>query len=156
MKVFDNSFENLLKDPRVDENKIKFNFIGRLNLFPKNIQEKAKAITEKTKDHDNLIVNFALGYGGRAEIVDATKKIMKENIKPEEIDENSFAGYLYLKDDVDLIIRTSGEKRTSGFLLWQGSFAELVFVDKFWPEFEKEDFINAIEEYSRRQRRFGK
>ncbi len=120
------------------------------------LQCQLKRIQEKTKDYDNYEINFAFGYSGRAEIIDATKKMLKNNLKPEDIDEKSFAEYLYLNDDVDLVIRTSGERRTSGFLLWQGSYAELAFVDKLWPEFEKEDFVKAIEDYSNRDRRFGK
>jgi len=156
MKVFNDGFERLGKDERLDKYKIRVNVLGKIELFPKDVQEKMKYIINKTKTYDDYILNFALGYSGRAEIVDATKKIIENKLKPEDITEGSFADYLYNKHDVDLIIRTSGEKRTSGFLLWQGSYAELVFVDKFWPEFTKEDFIDAIEEYSRRHRRFGK
>jgi len=156
MKGFNDGFERLGKDERLDKYKIRVNVLGKIELFPKDVQEKMKYIINKTKTYDDYILNFALGYSGRAEIVDATKKIIENKLKPEDITEGSFADYLYNKHDVDLIIRTSGEKRTSGFLLWQGSYAELVFVDKFWPEFTKEDFIDAIEEYSRRHRRFGK
>lgn len=156
MNLFRKEFDNLKTDKRIYENKIKVNVIGRIELFPKDIQEKLKDIMERTKDHDKYELNFALGYSGRAEIIDATKKILQKKLKPEDINEKSFAEYLYLNDDVDLIIRTSGEKRTSGFLLWQGSYAEYVFIDKFWPEFEKEDFVKAVEDYSARSRRFGK
>ncbi len=156
MNVFRQSYDKLMKDPRVDEYRIKINFIGRLELFPKDVQEKAKQLMEKTKDYDNYTINFAFGYGGRAEIVDAAKKMIKDGLKAEDVDENSFAKYLYLRDDIDLIIRTSGEKRTSGFMLWQGPYAELIFIDKFWPEFEKQDFLDALTEYANRQRRFGK
>jgi tritrans,polycis-undecaprenyl-diphosphate synthase [geranylgeranyl-diphosphate specific] len=156
MDVFRDSYDKLMKDPRVDEYRLRINFVGRLNLFPKDIQEKAEALMKKTKDYSEYTLTFAFGYGGRSEIVDATKKMIKDGLKPEEVDENSFAEYLYMRDDVDLIIRTSGEKRTSGFLLWQGSYAELLFVDKFWPEFEKQDLLDAIADYASRQRRFGK
>ena len=155
MNLFRKEFDNLKDDERLKELNTKINIIGRTELFPEDIQEKIKEIIEKTKYNDGYELNFAFGYSGRAEIVDATKKILQKKLKPEDIDEKSFAEYLYLNDDVDLIIRTSGEKRTSGFLLWQGSYAEYVFVDKLWPEFEKEDFVKAIEDYSRRERRFG-
>jgi tritrans,polycis-undecaprenyl-diphosphate synthase [geranylgeranyl-diphosphate specific] len=155
MKIFRESFDRLKNDTRLDKYKIRINVIGKIELFPKDIQEKIHYIMEKTKNNDKYLLNFALGYSGRAEIVDATKKIIQNKLKPEEINEGTFAKYLYDQDDVDLIIRTSGEKRTSGFLLWQGSYAEFVFVDKFWPEFSKQDFIDALEEYSRRNRRLG-
>ncbi len=156
MDVFRETHKKLIKDPRLNKYGLRINFIGRLELFPKDIQEKAKKLMERTKNNNNYVINFAFGYGGRAEIVDATKRILEKKLKPEDIDEKSFAEYLYLNDDVDLIIRTSGEKRTSGFLLWQGSYAEYVFVDKLWPEFEKEDFVKAVEDYSHRKRRLGK
>lgn len=156
MSIFKRELERLKYDKRLDEYKIKIRFLGRIDMFPEDLQEKIRYIEEKTKNYNNYIINFALGYSGRAEIVDATKKIVENKLKPEEITEGSFADYLYNKNDVDLIIRTSGEKRTSGFLLWQGSYAELVFVDKLWPEFTKQDLVDALEEYSRRQRRLGK
>lgn len=155
MKIFREGFEDLKDDKRIEKYQIRVNVLGRIELFPKDIQDSIRFIIEKTKNYKKHILNFALGYSGRAEIIDATKKIIEGKLKPEDIDENSFADYLYSKRDVDLIIRTSGEMRTSGFLLWQSSYAELVFVDKLWPEFSKNDFIGALEEYSRRQRRFG-
>jgi len=155
MNLFRKEFDNLKDDKRIHENKVKINIIGRIEMFPKDIQKKLKEIMERTKDYNKYELNFALAYSGRAEIIDATKKILQNKLKPDDVDEKSFAEYLYLNDDVDLIIRTSGEKRTSGFLLWQGSYAEYVFVDKFWPEFEKEDFVKAVEDYSKRERRFG-
>ncbi len=155
MNIFRKEFDKLKDDKRLQDLNIKVRVIGRIELFPKDIQEKIKEVMEKTKDNDKYELNFAFGYSGRAEIVDATKKIIQGKLRPEDIDEKSFAEYLYLNDDVDLIIRTSGEKRTSGFLLWQGSYAEYVFVNKLWPEFEKEDFVKAIKDYSGRERRFG-
>src|SRR3989344_4478305 len=119
-----------------------------------------KEFEEITKDYNNYIVNFAMAYGGRAEIIDAVKKLGQDvkdgKLKVEDINENSLSSGLYLNSEPDLIIRTGGEKRLSSFLLWQGHYAELVFLDKFWPEFEKEDFVGCLEEYSNRQRRFGK
>jgi len=156
MNLFRKEFDNIVDNENIHKNKIRVRVIGRVNLFPKDIQEKIKRIQEKTKGYKNYELNFAFGYSGRAEIIDATKKMLKNKLKPEDIDEKSFAEYLYLNDDVDLVIRTSGERRTSGFLLWQGSYAELAFIDKLWPEFEKEDFVKAIEDYSKRDRRFGK
>lgn len=154
------AFDELKKDKRVSENKVRINFIGRIWMFPKDIQKKMQDLMEQTKKHDRFFLNFAMAYGGRAEIIDATKRIAEAvkngTLDVNEINENTFREHLYMESEPDLIIRTSGEKRTSGFLLWQGSYAELYFVDKLWPEFEKEDLVKAIEDYSKRERRFGK
>ena len=115
---------------------------------------------DMTKEYDGYLINFAMAYGGRAEIIDATKKIA-EKIKQGQLDINDineevFSKNLYTDSEPDLIIRTSGEQRISGFLLWQGSYAEFHFSPKLWPEFEKEDLVKAIEDYNNRERRFGK
>lgn len=159
MNIFRKGFNDLINNSKIDTEKIKINVIGRIYKFPQDIQDKVKKITEKTKSYSNHIINIAMGYGGREEVVDATIKI-SEQVKKGELDINKineeiFSNNLYLKSDVDLIIRTSGEKRTSGFLPWQGTYAELIFVDKYWPEFEKEDLLKCIEEYSNRDRRKG-
>ena len=160
MKIFEKEFARLLQDKRVHEDKIRFNFIGRIWMFPKEVSSKMKELMEMTKNYDNYIVNFAMAYGGRAEIIDATKKIAemvkKGELSIEEINEEVFGKELYMDSEPDLIIRTSGEQRTSGFLLWQGSYAEFYFCQKLWPEFEKEDLLKAIEDYNSRDRRFGK
>lgn len=160
MKLFNKEFDNILKDDELEKNKIKINFIGRINLFPKEIYEKMKQIMDRTKNFSKFIVNFAMAYGGRAEIIDATKKIanlVKEGkIDVNDIDETLFMNNLYLKSEPELVIRTSGEKRFSGFLLWQISYSELFFVDKLWPEFEKEDLISIVNEFKNRDRRFGR
>jgi len=154
------AFEELKTDDRVKKNKIRINFIGRIWMFPKDVQQKMYELMEQTKKHKGFFLNFAMAYGGRAEIIDATKRIAEAvkngDLDVNEINENTFKEHLYMESEPDLIIRTSGEKRTSGFLLWQGSYAELYFVDKLWPEFEKEDLVKAIEDYSKRERRFGK
>jgi len=160
MNLFEKEFLETLQDPEVFENKVKFKFVGRISLFPEFVQKAMRALEEKTKDHDQLFVNFAMAYGGRAEIIDATKKMVEDidkgKIKMDEINEELFEKYLYSGHDVDMIIRTGGERRTSGFLLWQGEYSELFFVDKLWPEFEKEDFLECIEEFKARERRFGR
>ncbi|MBW2992626.1 di-trans,poly-cis-decaprenylcistransferase [Candidatus Woesearchaeota archaeon] len=160
MGVFSKEFEKLLKDERVHKDRIRINFIGRIEMFPKEVHEKMYKLMEMTKDYDNYIVNFAMAYGGRAEIIDATKKVAdkvrKGELDVEGINEEVFRKNLYLDSDPDLIIRTSGEQRISGFLLWQCSYAEFFFCPKLWPEFEKEDLLEAIEDYSNRDRRFGK
>lgn len=160
MEIFRKEFERLKDDPRLDANKIRINVIGRTWMFPKDIQEKIKDVMEKTKNNDQYIINFAMAYGGRTEVIDATKKIA-EQVKKGELDidsinEETFSKNLYFKDEPEMIIRTGGEKRTSNFLIWQGSYSEWIFLDKMWPEFEKEDLLEAIKEYHSRERRFGK
>jgi tritrans,polycis-undecaprenyl-diphosphate synthase [geranylgeranyl-diphosphate specific] len=160
MKVFDDEFGRLLNNKRIHKEKLRVNFIGRIWMFPKNIYDKMQKLMEITKNYNDYVMNFAMAYGGRAEIIDATKKIaemVKEGkLNVDEINEEVFKKELYMESEPDLIIRTSGEQRTSGFLLWQGSYAELYFCPKLWPEFEKEDLLKAIEDYNSRERRFGK
>jgi tritrans,polycis-undecaprenyl-diphosphate synthase [geranylgeranyl-diphosphate specific] len=160
MQLFVKEFKAVKKDPRVHKNRIRINFIGRIKMFPKSVYEAMKDLMEATKNYDNYIVNFAMAYGGRAEIIDATKRIAEKikdgRLDVSKINEEVFSKELYLESEPDLIIRTSGEQRTSGFLIWQGSYAELYWCEKKWPEFEKEDLIAAIEDYMLRERRFGK
>ncbi|MBR9677388.1 di-trans,poly-cis-decaprenylcistransferase [Candidatus Woesearchaeota archaeon] len=161
MTLFYKEFEKLVSDEKkLSENKIKFRFIGRINMFPQEVREQMRLLMDKTKDFNDYIVNFAMAYGGRAEVIDATKKIAEQvksgKLDVDAINDEVFKKNLYMSDEPDLIIRTSGERRTSGFLLYQADYAELAFVDKFWPEFEKEDFVKIIEDYSKRERRFGK
>lgn len=151
--LFRNQIGEFKKDKTIHENKVKISFIGRLSLFPEDMQKSMKEIMETTKDYGNYKLNLALAYGGRAEIIDAIKKIIEEGIKC--IDEETIKKNLYIPDDVDVLIRPGGEKRLSNFLLWQNSYAELFFLDKLWPEFEKEDLIAIIEEFKIRERRFG-
>jgi len=109
---------------------------------------------EKTKNYNNYRLNFCMAYNGRAEIVDAVNKILKSKVN--KIEEKDFSKNLYLDSEPDLIIRTSGEKRISGFLPWQSSYSEFYFTEKHWPEFSKQDLIKAIEDFESRERRFGK
>ena len=129
-------------------------------MFPKDIQKEMYEVMEKTKENNNFKLNFAMAYGGRAEIVDATKKIIQKlrnkEINEEDIDENLINENLYLSSSPDILIRPGGEKRISDFLIWQSNYAELFFLDKLWPEFTKEDLENIMEEYKQRERRFGK
>lgn len=161
MTVFKDGFDKLAKDPRLDtEKRLRIRFLGRIGMFPAAVQEKMRWLEEKTKDNGPKTINFAMAYGGRAEIIDATKKIaamVKDGaLNIDAINEEVFAKQLYTDSEPDLIIRTSGEQRTSGFMLWQGSYAELYFCPKLWPEFEKEDFLEALTIYANRERRFGK
>jgi len=160
MKIFKDNFEKLKDDKRVYENNIKINVIGRIDLFPEDVKRAMYEIMEKTKDHDKYIINFAMAYGGREEIIDTIKKIGRKiesgEIKPEQITEELIDANLYMKDQPDFIIRTGGDHRTSNFLIWQSNYSEWFFLQKAWPEFEKEDLINCINEFNSRERRFGK
>ena len=142
------------KDKTVHGNKVKISFVGRLSMLPADVQKGMKEVMEATKKYKNYKLNLAVAYGSRSEIADALKRIIEKGVK--EIDENVIRENLYVPDDVDILIRPGGEKRLSNFLLWQNSYAELFFIDKLWPEFEKEDLIEIIGEFNRRERRFGK
>ncbi|MEK6862646.1 MAG: polyprenyl diphosphate synthase [Nanoarchaeota archaeon] len=159
MDLFRKEFTRLKDDPRLKD-EIKVNFIGRIWMFPEDIQEIMNHLMEKTKNNNKFILNFAMAYSGRAEIIDATKRIANliknGSIDIRDINDEIFSKNLYLRSEPDLIIRTS-ESRLSGFLLWQGAYAEIEFLpNKLWPEFSKKDFVKCLQEYSRRERRFGK
>jgi tritrans,polycis-undecaprenyl-diphosphate synthase [geranylgeranyl-diphosphate specific] len=160
MSLFKKEFERLKGDPRIYKNRIKINVLGRIWMFPKDVQERMKDIMDRTKSHNNYTVNFAMAYGGRTEVVDAARKIAEQvknkKLKIEDINEKSFSRNLYMEDEPDLIIRTGGEHRTSNFLIWQSNYSEWVFLEKTWPEFEKEDLFKCIQDYTNRDRRFGK
>jgi undecaprenyl diphosphate synthase len=146
----------------LDQNNVKLITTGRIEeLSPRRRQILQEAM-EQTKDNTGLILNLALNYGGRTEILDAVKRIasdVRENrLNPDELDEQRFSGYLYTNGlpDPDLLIRTSGEMRISNFLLWQTSYTELYVTDILWPNFTAKDFYEAIWDYQNRQRRFGR
>ncbi|MCG2724204.1 MAG: polyprenyl diphosphate synthase [Nanoarchaeota archaeon] len=162
LKLIESEALRVAKLKKVRENKAKFNVIGRPDMLPNSVQKALKALTDATKGYNGVIVNLAIAYGGREEIVAAVKNIVHEEknnkLDINNLDEKTFEKFLYTKGitDPDLIIRTGGEKRISGFLLWQAAYSELYFSDKIWPNFEREDFIAAIEDYAGRKRRFGK
>jgi len=160
MKIFKMELKRLMKNEDVMKEGIRVNFIGRICMFNSGLETLMRQVMEKTKDNDRYIVNFAMAYGGRSEVVDATRKIAEQikegKLNIDQINEETFKNYLYTADEPDLIIRTGGEKRTSNFLPFQGAYSEWLFLEKTWPEFEKEDLIEAIAEYGRRERRFGK
>jgi tritrans,polycis-undecaprenyl-diphosphate synthase [geranylgeranyl-diphosphate specific] len=164
MKLIEEKLRSILENERIHENKIRVKAIGRTDLLPASIQEVIRNVEEATKTYSERCLNVALAYGGRAEIVDATKKIakkaMKGELNPDKINERLFEKYLYTahmpKQDADLIIRTSGEERLSGFLSWQSAYSELCFVDINWPDFRQIDLLRAVRTYQRRKRRFGK
>jgi tritrans,polycis-undecaprenyl-diphosphate synthase [geranylgeranyl-diphosphate specific] len=164
MKLIEEKLYAILENERIHENKIRVKAIGRVDLLPKSIQEVIKRVEEATSLYNDRFLNVALAYGGRAEIVDATKKIANKvkngELKTEKINEKLFEKYLYTahmpRQDADLIIRTSGEERLSGFLSWQSAYSELCFVDVNWPDFRYIDILRAVRTYQRRKRRFGK
>jgi len=151
-------------DPRIHNKKVRIKAIGRLDYLPQSLKKVLEEIESTTEEYDGHYLNLAIAYGGRAEIIDAAKRIAKEaqedRIGIDEINEKSFTKYLYTahlpNPYPDLMIRTSGEERLSGFLLWQSAYSELCFIDVCWPEFRKIDLLRAIRTYQKRVRRFGK
>jgi undecaprenyl diphosphate synthase len=143
------------------KNDVRIKVIGRIDELPENITRLLKETEFITKDNKSLMLNLALNYGGRIEIVDAVKAILKDVLKGSlnatDIDEEVFSSYLYTAGipDPDLLIRTSGEMRISNFLLWQISYSEIYFTHKYWPDFRRKDLEDAIGEYIKRERRFG-
>ena len=139
-------------------NNIKLNMIGDINHLPPKCQTELSKSIAKTKKNDQMTLTLAISYSSKWEIINAIKKIILKKIPAEEINETIFSQYLSTKNvpNPELLIRTSGEKRVSNFLLWQIAYSELYFTDKLWPEFRKEDFFQAIVEYQQRERRFGK
>ena len=138
--------------------------IGTIELLPESIKDVLKRLDDATRDYDNHFLNIAIAYGGQNELVDAVKKIGikikngeidAENINKEVIESNLYTSHLP-QSSPDMILRTSGEKRMSGFLLWQSAYSELVFLDIFWPEFRKIDLMRAIRTFQKRKRRVGK
>jgi len=159
MRSMNNFLEREIK--ALHKNNIRFKVIGGGDPIPEYLQKKIKEAEDKTKDNTGLVVLLALNYGARQEIVEAAKKIadlaLKRQINPQDLDMDAFSRYLYTADfpDPDLLIRTSGQMRISNFLLWQISYAELYFPEKYWPDFNKEDLEEAIGVYQKRERRFG-
>ena len=159
--VLNELFEELIIDDLVDNFKIQF--IGSIDLLPNYLKKTINKLQEVRAGGEKTIT-IALGYGGRQEILDAIKSLVIENKEKdleelvEEINDEQIREHLYLPDapDIDLIIRTSGESRLSGFLLWQSAYSEFIFQDVYWPEFRKIDFLRCLREYAQRERRFGK
>ncbi|MBD3361638.1 di-trans,poly-cis-decaprenylcistransferase [Candidatus Woesearchaeota archaeon] len=165
MNLFNEAFGKLIREKDLPENKqkldqIQIQFIGRTWMFPQEVQENMRKLSELTKNNGPYTVNFAMAYGGREEVLDAVKKIAdsvkKGKLDIDSINEESFSKKLYLQSEPELIIRTGGDHRTSNFLIWQSHYSEWFFLEKTWPEFEKEDLLQVINEFSTRERRFGK
>ena len=160
MNLFRKEFDRLSDDKRIYENKIRIRVLGRKHMLPKDIQEKIAHIEHKTKDHDSYTLNFAMAYGGRGEIADAAKAIAQQvkegTLNASDIDEETVKANLYLSDYPDLVIRTGGDRRTSNFFPYQCAYSEWFFVDKMWPEFQKDDFVEILEQFKNREQRFGR
>jgi len=131
--------------------------VGRIGELPDDVRQEIEDAVATTRDNHQMTLNIAFNYGGRAEIVDATRRIIREGIPPEDVSEETFASYLYTADcpDVDLLIRTGDETRLSNFLIWQTAYSEYHFTKVLWPDFRKRDLDRALHSYSRRKRRFG-
>jgi len=142
----------------LDAEGVQIRHIGKLDGIPESLKAKIQMSIERTRHNNRLVLGVAFNYGGRDEIVQAVRKIVREGIPPEQITEETIAAHLYTAGmpDPDLVIRTSGEVRTSNFLLWQSAYAEWYFTPRFWPDFGREDLIAAIADYNRRERRFGR
>ena len=144
------------------ENNVRFSVIGDIEKFDLSIQNEILDVIHKTKNNSGLNLNLALNYGSRQEIVEATKKLADQailgKIKINDIDENLFSTFLQTQNiaDPDLLIRTGGEFRVSNFLLWQIAYTEIHITDCYWPDFTKKNLLNALDEYQKRERRFGK
>jgi len=159
-----NRLEKLYNDPRIHRIEMRVKAIGKIELLPETIKDVLQRLDDATKNYNSHFLNIAIAYGGQNELVDAVKKIGEkiksgtldvDKIDKEEIEANLYTAHLP-QSSPDMILRTSGEKRLSGFLMWQSAYSELVFMDIFWPEFRKIDLMRAIRTFQKRKRRLGK
>ena len=157
MKLFVKNFKRLVDHEKIHRNEVKVKVVGKTELIPESVREAIKEAEDATAQYDKRLFNIAIGYDGRLEIIDSFKKIIKQvqagEITIDDVDEELVSKNLYTGglDDPNLIIRTSGEERLSGFLLWQSSYSELYFCETLWPELRKVDFIRAIRSYQEGQ-----
>ncbi len=163
-KLLEIKLEKLYNDERIHKRQMKIKAIGDTKLLPRKLQEILTRLEESTAEYSSMFLNIAIAYGGQKEIIEAIRKIAQmakqHQIEIEDIDEKTIESCLYTshlpQPSPDLILRTSGEKRLSGFLIWQSAYSELMFMDVFWPEFRKIDLMRAIRTYQRRVRRYGR
>ncbi|MDH5443108.1 MAG: polyprenyl diphosphate synthase [Hadesarchaea archaeon] len=162
MDLFAKKFKKVANDERIHKYKIRVRVIGDLSRLPEQVRRAIEEVQEVTQGYDGYTLNIAVGYGGRAEIAEAVRRICERiergELKPSDVDESIINSHLYTAGipDPDLVIRTSGEERLSGFLLWQSAYSELYFCEANWPEFNKIEFLRAIRNYQGRERRLGK
>ncbi len=160
-EMMEKKLHELENDEVLDREGIRFKVLGETSVLPDDLKERMERLERATSKYSSKFLNLAVGYSGRQEILKAVREIAEEvkqgRLKPEDIGEEALEAHLYTSHvaDPDLIIRTSGEMRISGFLLWQSAYSELVFMDVYWPDFRKMDFLRAIRTFQRRQRRFG-
>jgi len=158
MELAERKLYEFAEDDLVHRNEVKIKVIGRLNMLPERVLKAVETAEEATKNYDSYLLNVALAYGGRAEIIDAIKEIMKKvkagKVKPEEITESMITQHLYTGglEPPQIVIRTSGEKRLSNFLIWQSCDSYLCFIDVYWPEIRRIDLLRGIRTYQRRKR----
>lgn len=161
MDLFVKNFKRLVNHKKIHKNEVKVKVVGKTELLPDNVKDAIEEAEKATAHYNKRLFNIAIGYDGRLEIIDSIKKIVDDveegKISKDDIDEELVSKNLYTEglDDPNLIIRTSGEERLSGFLLWQSSYSELYFCDSLWPELRKVDFLRAMRAYQERERRFG-
>ncbi|MGI9658480.1 MAG: polyprenyl diphosphate synthase [Gaiellaceae bacterium] len=155
MEIFVESIDREMPD--LIRQGVRTRFVGRRDRAPDRLVAKIGELEQRTSGLDRLDLWIAFDYGGRADIVQAARQLVEENVDPRDIDENAISARLYASEmpDPDLLIRTSGEERVSNFLLWQLAYSELVFLDVLWPDFGSRELARALEEYARRRRRFG-
>lgn len=161
MQLFDEEVRSLID--RADElvqDGLQVRFIGRVEMLPDPLPSLMEELEDLTADGEDFLLNVAVAYGGREEIVDAAKRVAQDvadgTLSATDVDEHVFARRLYLQSEPEMIIRTGGERRVSNFLPWQSTYTEWFFVDDLWPEFSRERFNECLEEFSTRERRFGK
>jgi undecaprenyl diphosphate synthase len=155
MEIFDETIDREL--PELAREGVRTRFVGRRDRAPDALRGKMEALEAQTAPNDRLQLWIAFDYGGRAEIVEAVRRLLAAGEDPDDVDEDRFRSFLYAPEmpDPDLVIRTSGESRMSNFFLWQSAYAELVFVDRLWPDFGEDDLRSALDDYASRRRRFG-
>jgi undecaprenyl diphosphate synthase len=155
MKILEDVIDRELAE--LDKNGVQLRHLGQLERLDRKLREKVLYAIDLTKTNDRLILNVAFNYGGRAEIVHAVKRLMQDKITPDEVTEDLLSRYMYTANspDPDLIIRTSGEFRTSNFLIWQAAYAEYYITPTYWPDFGKAEYYKALSEFSQRDRRYG-
>jgi len=165
-RIFGQQAKELLTDERIHANRVRVRVIGDIEDFPDEAKDALRAMEQATEDYDGMQVNVALGYGGREEIVAAVRNLLAERAAAgeglaeaaDELSAEAIGRHLYTagSPDPDFVIRTSGEVRLSGFLLWQSAYSEFYFCDAFWPEFRRLDFLRAVRSFQARERRFGR
>ena len=155
MRILEDVIDKELRE--LNKNGVQLRHIGRLERLRPSIREKVLHAIDVTKNNDRLILNVAFNYGGREEIIQAVKRVVHDNIAPDDITEELLSSYMYTANspDPDLIIRTSGEFRTSNFLIWQAAYAEYYITPTYWPAFDKAEYYRALREFSQRDRRYG-